>query len=761
MRLVASNDQANTRMRRLDLLSDFAARLLEGQDPDREALPRLFEGLSAELGVDASFGYILAEIGRGLRLAFYHGLDPEIARSSVNLDFGQAVCGTVAGTEQAIYVPHVQSTTGMREALIRSAGIRAYASEPLRAGGKLLGTLSFGSRTRDEFDDEDLLFFQAVARHVALARQRAEHEAERMEDATRLRMAQEAAGAGTWEVDLTTGVCTLSPESARMHGLPSKAPAVFPNDRWPQLIHPADRPGATEALRRAICDDGLYDVTFRVVKPDGDLTWAQGLGRVHRDTEGRPQRMVGLNIDVTAQKTAEASLREQEAFLRSVLDASGDCIKVVELDGSLSYMNINGQCAMEIDDFDAVAGADWSSLWPADCAPLVKQSVEDGRAGRSSRFEAYCPTAKGTPKWWDVSVAPILGMEGVPSRIVSVSRDVTERKLQEEALRESESVAARRLAELETLYNGAPIGMSLVDTDLRFVRVNAALAEIDGVPVEDHLGRTVREVVPALADQLEPLYRQVLETGESVRSLEIVGETPAEPGARRNWLASYDAVGSPDGSVIGINCVVREVTKRKRAEEQLALMNAELHHRVKNTLATVQAIANSTLRRAKDLPTFAQTFGARLSALGTTHALLVAGRGSSDLRELLCAELKPYDIEDGERLVLDGPDLDLPSAIAVPLGMAVHELTTNAVKYGALSVASGRVIIRWLLTHDADGRQVELEWRETGGPPVERPTTEGFGSQLLRRVFSSQPDARIERHFEPSGIRVNIRLPLA
>jgi PAS domain S-box-containing protein len=556
----------------------------------------------------------------------------------MSLDFGQAVCGTVAATGQSIYIPHVQSTTGVRESLIRAAGIRAYASEPLQAGGQLLGTLSFGSRSRDRFDREDLLFFQAISRHVALARERLQVEAERAAGATRL--------------------------------------------------------------------------------------------------------------------------REQEAFLRSVLDASADCIKVIELGGSLSYMNINGQCAMEIDDFGAVAGAQWTALWPAESAGLVRQSVEQARAGRNSRFEAFCPTAKGTPRWWDVSVAPILNLNGEPARIVSVSRDITQRWLGEERLKDSEAVAARRLAELETLYNGAPVGMALVDTDLRFVRINEAMAEINGLSVEDHLGRTLREVVPRLAAEMEPNYRQVLETGVAVRSIELEGETPAQPGVRRHWIASFDAVRSPAGEVIGINSVVREVTKRKQAEQQLALMNAELHHRVKNMLATVQGIAHATLRTSADLATFGRDFSARLSALANTHSLLVAGRGVSDLREMFCAEVRPYDVADGPRLFLAGPEVSVPASVAVPLGMALHELTTNAVKHGALSAPAGVVTAGWTVTDAAGERNLRIDWRESGGPPVHQPQVEGFGSKLLRRVFSNMPDARVERQFEPAGLHVHLDLPL-
>jgi PAS domain S-box-containing protein len=132
------------------------------------------------------------------------------------------------------------------------------------------------------------------------------------------------------------------------------------------------------------------------------------------------------------------------SFLRGVLDASPDCIKIIELDGALSFMNENGRCAMEIDDFCAVDGAMWWDLWPAEAQATVGRAVDAARRGEQARFEAFCPTAKGSPRWWDVSVAPVPGPTGRPERIISISRDVTERVERERAI-------ARHEAELERL----------------------------------------------------------------------------------------------------------------------------------------------------------------------------------------------------------------------------------------------------------------------------------------------------------------------
>jgi len=132
----------------------------------------------------------------------------------------------------------------------------------------------------------------------------------------------------------------------------------------------------------------------------------------------------------------------------------------------------------------------------------------------------------------------------------------------EEALHQSEQRSPRQHLELETLYRTAPIGLALVDCDLRFLRVNEKLAEIDGVPVDAHIGHTLRDVVPGVADTIEPLYRRVIETGKPVTSFEIHGTTPAQPGVERDWLVDYYPLKAPDGSVQAVGAIVVEITER-------------------------------------------------------------------------------------------------------------------------------------------------------------------------------------------------------
>lgn len=165
--------KARLQQRRGELLADLAARLLAGQDIDREVMPALYRGLAEERIVDATLGYIVTDLGEGMKLGFMEGFDQEMIQRCLTLDFGQAICGTVAITRRPMHVPDIQKTLDPMADLVRSAGINAYACEPLIVGDRLLGTLSFASRARRRFDPEDLSFFRAIAKHVALARDRA------------------------------------------------------------------------------------------------------------------------------------------------------------------------------------------------------------------------------------------------------------------------------------------------------------------------------------------------------------------------------------------------------------------------------------------------------------------------------------------------------------------------------------------------------------------------------------------------------------
>src|SRR5215210_7931806 len=201
--------------------------------------------------------------------------------------------------------------------------------------------------------------------------------------------------------------------------------------------------------------------------------------------------------------------------------------------------------------------------------------------------------------------------------------------------------------------------------------------------------------------------------------------------------------------------------ERKRSEEHQLLLIRELQHRVKNTLATVQALLRATSRSASTVEDFKQVFEARVLSLSRTHNLLVETTWRSALlRDILQSELGPYDDGAGTRVLLTGPTVELPAELALPIGMAIHELTTNAAKYGAFSTPHGWLEVEWNVRGTDGSRRLELRWAEHDGPPVEAPSRKGFGSNLIQRLLTTQCRAEIKFAYDRPGLRFQMSVPL-
>jgi two-component sensor histidine kinase len=199
----------------------------------------------------------------------------------------------------------------------------------------------------------------------------------------------------------------------------------------------------------------------------------------------------------------------------------------------------------------------------------------------------------------------------------------------------------------------------------------------------------------------------------------------------------------------------------RQAEERQALLVRELHHRVRNSLAMVQALVGATARSAGTIQEFQRSFAARINSLAKTQTLLTEDYWQTALlSEMIRSEFRPFDEPGQRRFTLNGPRVELSADLAVPVGMALHELSTNAVKYGALSVAAGRVDVSWTVRTTEAGRRLHLDWTETGGPPVRPPRRQGFGSTLLQRVLPMQSNAQVELDFDQAGLRCRIVAPM-
>jgi PAS domain S-box-containing protein len=429
------------------------------------------------------------------------------------------------------------------------------------------------------------------------------------------------------------------------------------------------------------------------------------------------------------------------------------------------------------------------------------------------------------------------------------------------------------------LYETAPIGLAFLSPECRYLQINQHLTEICGISVEGHIGRTVRECVPALADAVEAIVASILETGEPVTEVEVAGQKPGDAMAR-SWMTYWHPVRDADHTIIGVNVAANEITERKRAEaalraseqqfrtlansipqivwmsdadgaifwsnRQLAEFSAlgpeeiagqdwltvlrpdrgsaqwtqalaagarfemevtlrrregrehpfltrvvplhgaigvdrwlgthidiseirereahiqliadELSHRSKNQLAVVMAIAQQTMGQTADVGDYHARLALRLSALAKSNDLLMRDnwQGAS-LHDLVRHQLEPFGGADQSRVEVEGPPVKLHAGAVQYLGLALHELATNASKYGALSGNAGRVSIRW--TPDgsenvAQGREViRLHWSESGGPPVVSPERHGFGSVVMERIVPHALDGDGTLEYPPEGVR--------
>ena len=201
----------------------------------------------------------------------------------------------------------------------------------------------------------------------------------------------------------------------------------------------------------------------------------------------------------------------------------------------------------------------------------------------------------------------------------------------------------------------------------------------------------------------------------------------------------------------------RDITDRKRWEERRQLLVGELTHRVKNTLAVVQSLARQTLRNARSNADFIERFDGRLSALANAHKLLVdTDWDGAELGALVESQLQAYLVKDAKRFEIEGQPVMLPAEIATPMGLVLHELATNAAKYGALSANEGKVKLSWSLI-GGNARLLKVVWRECDGPPVITPERKGLGGTLIEKGV---PGAKVKNEFLADGLVCTIELPL-
>lgn len=348
---------------------------------------------------------------------------------------------------------------------------------------------------------------------------------------------------------------------------------------------------------------------------------------------------------------------------------------------------------------------------------------------------------------WDVTAEPLRDPAGEIVGVTTAATDLTERRRLEEE--------RARLAVIVETSSDAILSRALDGTITSW---NAAAERTFGYTAAEAIGQDVALLVPP--DRVDELaqIRQSLEAGKPVASFETVRLT--KDGQRLDVSIAASPLTNADGVLVGMSIITRDISERRRAQERQNLLLAELSHRVKNMLATVVAIANQSLSRAESLDDFARSFRGRIQALAAAHGLLTAVNWEvAALRVLIEQALQPYASSDGSNVRISGDEVLLRPSTALTFSLVLHELATNAAKYGALKKPGGLVAVDCTVRSNG-GRKLHLHWAESGGPPVQPPFRRGFGLELIERSVAYELDGQAIVEYLAAGLSCDITVPL-
>lgn len=349
-------------------------------------------------------------------------------------------------------------------------------------------------------------------------------------------------------------------------------------------------------------------------------------------------------------------------------------------------------------------------------------------------------------------IDPIFGpgreIVGIMCAAIDISRI---RSLESEQRRLTEELGTA-LQRYETALRGSNVAVFTQDLDLRYTSLSKSLF---GRKSAEMIGRTDEEILPRQsATTIIAVKREVLASGRP-RDAEV----RIDGDGRARWYDLHiEPLRDVAGGIVGLTCAAVDITERKEGEAHLRLLMRELTHRSKNLLAVIQAMARQTAKQGGTLANFLERFGARLQALSRSHDLLVqeSWHGAS-VQDLVRSQLGLYLDREHPQVMLAGPDVHLRPEAAQSLGLALHELATNAAKYGALSRPGGRVAIEWRKVPDHGG--LEILWRESNGPKVGEPRRRGFGSMVIEHNLARALDADVEMKFAPDGLICRVAVP--
>jgi PAS domain S-box-containing protein len=629
-------------------------------------------------------------------------------------------------------------------------------------------------------------------------------------NADRLEAALELARTGLWQRDLRTGKIVRTAMVDEMFGF---KPGETGEDAQPFLdrVHPDDRPEMRRRLAEAARLGTFVEMDFRITRPDGRQRWIAARAEIARDDQGLPVRLISALRDVTDQRRAQETLRESEAEFRAIFDMAGRGKALADTTGRFLRVN-RAYCEITGYSADELLGRTFLDITHPDDRledVLAIQKLIRGELATHEREKRYI-RKDGSVVWARTSAVLLRDSEERPSRLVAVMEDISARKRAELELAEEtrrldilNKTGARLAAELdlEKLVQAVTdSGVTLTGAAFGAFFYNVADEKGESYTLYTLSG------VPRDAFAKFPMPRNTAVFGPTfsgkgvVRSDDITkdvryGKNAPHQGMPAGHLPvrSYLAVpvvsrsgevlgglffGHPNAGVFTANAerlivgiaaqaaiaidnarlfqaAQREIAQRKSAEARLTTVAGEVDHRAKNMLGLVQAMVRLT--KADTLAEYTEALTGRINALAHAHTLLSESRWTgADLGQIVEDELAPYRRDDLQ-IMISGPGVRLTPSAAQPIAVALHELATNAVKYGALSAIQGRLSLTWKVD---SANALELIWSEAGGPRVQAPQRSGFGTRAVDRMIRLQLGGEIHMDWRQTGLACTIRIPL-
>lgn len=450
-------------------------------------------------------------------------------------------------------------------------------------------------------------------------------------------------------------------------------------------------------------------------------------------------------------KQATQVLADSQARLQRFVDQTPAAIAM--FDNQMRYMAASKRWQLYFDrQIPDLVGKSLYDLNPG-LTETWRSNHRRGLAGETLQADnEVFPRADGIEQILRWELRPWHTIEGAIGGITIYAEDVTERTIAERALRESE-------ARLKAIVDTATDAIVVISAEGHIESFNASAENMFGYRADEAIGKNVAIL---MADRFAGEVKGGVVIGRSGAAIEFLGAGREATGLRKDGTTVPVELSVAQWSVGGeshFTGIMRDITSRKERENHVRLVMRELSHRTKNTLAVVQAMAWQTSRTTNDAAEFQLLFTQRVEGLSRSIGLLVRNDWEGvEVEALVRNQLAPF-LDGAQKLVVNGSQVVLKPNAAQDLGLVLHELATNALKYGALSAVGGCVDARWELTSGDDGAQVfEFDWREYGGPSVEQPIQIGFGSTLIRDMLAKTYNAKIVLAFEPNGLLWRLRV---